>query len=683
MSAELAEDIQVLDKIGGNKFSDTKGVYIIVDDFTSHYKLESNALDATGNYNGTELGNTYELVNGKGSVASFDGVDDYITIPSDATSLDNTTFCFWYRVTGTGTGGDDSELPSDVFFSKGRYNSSFTGMVVLRANDATVAKVMYHKGSGVIGNALYVFDIPAEVGTFHHLAFHHDNSGVDSVLTVFIDGEYHGSHSTTNSTFDNSLDLMIGAGLTYNNGTIGDFLKGNISNLRIYDRVLSSLEINSIYNSELDNTPKYKNKLSVLDFLTDTDPTPQDYVAYYPLTGTAEDKTGNYDGVENGGLTYVDDSERGSVVNFDGVDDIISDSIYNISDSGSLSYYIKSNDLIKQHIQTSKFFCYRDYIFIWDANNGKENYTSYNMSSFMKTGEWNHIYVDTNTIAVNGHIIDVTGVSGVASYIYDVGTIGGGFNRTNGFYYANTQLSSIRIYDRVLSTKEIETIYNYEKITHNVPVDDGLIAYYPLKKNSKDNWYNQFNGTDTGVVYDGQSASFDGVDDKIDISQISSQLKIQNFSISCWVKKVDDSNVTFFGYTNHNYYYGYTLNSINSKYRFTSYGDNGVAQIDIQSESNIVVGKFQHVVVTISDNNIRMYINGEIIISESSQNILFDTTMYSLIGENSIRNDYNRYMKGNLSDFRFYNKALSDNEIKEIYDTELPEFIDLTIPKKG
>jgi len=55
-----------------------------------------------------------------------------------------------------------------------------------------------------------------------------------------------------------------------------------------------------------------------------SDPTPQDYIAYYPLTGTAEDKTGNYNGTENGGLLYIDDITKGSVASFDGIDDSIS-----------------------------------------------------------------------------------------------------------------------------------------------------------------------------------------------------------------------------------------------------------------------------------------------------------------------------------------------------------------------
>lgn len=73
---------------------------------------------------------------------------------------------------------------------------------------------------------------------------------------------------------------------------------------------------------------------------------------------------------------------------------------------------------------------------------------------------------------------------------------------------STNKYSSLRIYGRTLTATEITTIYDYELVTHHIPVDNGLIAYYPLETNSMDNYFNQYDGTDTAVTYDGTSYNY-------------------------------------------------------------------------------------------------------------------------------------------------------------------------------
>lgn len=258
-----------------------------------------------------------------------------------------------------------------------------------------------------------------------------------------------------------------------------------------------------------------------------SDPTPQNYVAYYPLTGTAEDVTGSYNGTENGGLTYVNDASRGAVSNFDGVNDYIEAPFLGADNGVSVSWSV-----------WAKSSTVSDYNMILDNRQGDYEGTvlyiqpdaKVQFSHELASGAVGFNFVSVETLSNNTwyNLCGTYDGSTVKLYINGieatnsvsspgVGMTGNQANLRIGNWRQadlslgmNGAISNARIYDRTLTPEEVTSIYNYELVTHHIPVDNGLVAYYPLKTNSMDNYYNQYDGVDTNVTYNSVEATIIG-----------------------------------------------------------------------------------------------------------------------------------------------------------------------------
>jgi len=61
--------------------------------------------------------------------------------------------------------------------------------------------------------------------------------------------------------------------------------------------------------------------------------------------------------------------------------------------------------------------------------------------------------------------------------------------------------SNLVIYNKELLVEEQSTVEDIQEFIHNIPIDNSLVAYYPLDGNSLDNAISQADGTDSGVSY--------------------------------------------------------------------------------------------------------------------------------------------------------------------------------------
>ena len=258
------------------------------------------------------------------------------------------------------------------------------------------------------------------------------------------------------------------------------------------------------------------------------DPAP-DFVAHYPLTGTAEDTTGNYDGAENGGIVYVEDATHGSVVVLDGVDDYI---VANPFDSILTS--------TNKELSVSMWVTITNDVKAWDfsyiiskrvSTAEKPEFMIFysTVSNFIRVSVYDTAWREVNFTniqfadLVDTHVVVIMDGSNTSLYLDDLlhSTLShsyGDCSKTAPLYigkvgsdatgYVDGRLPRIRIYDRAITVQEKTDIYEYEKSTQHIPVGNGLISYYPLNNNSLDNYYNQHDGTDSGgVTYDGTKAT--------------------------------------------------------------------------------------------------------------------------------------------------------------------------------
>jgi len=251
------------------------------------------------------------------------------------------------------------------------------------------------------------------------------------------------------------------------------------------------------------------------------------YVAFYPLTGTAEDVTTNFDGTEMGGLTYIDDATRGAVANLDGTSYVTGTAPisygYSISLQFKISSVSKGFTFFSQHGSNYEYFygslytldstTLRISVYV-RSSSGDFLYIADTVDFTDELGEWNHGVLVLNSIGdyvfyLNGTPHTVTTVLDVSGSPQITTSNPKMFNvMSESVLYPSTgEASNPRVYDRILTQQEVLDIRDYELANHHIPVDDGLIAYYPCKRNSMDNYFNQYDGTDISVTYDGTEAT--------------------------------------------------------------------------------------------------------------------------------------------------------------------------------
>jgi len=212
-------------------------------------------------------------------------------------------------------------------------------------------------------------------------------------------------------------------------------------------------------------------------------------------------------------------------------------------------------------------------------------------------------------------------------------------------------------------------------------VSDGLVAYYPFNGNAKDESGNgndgEVNGATLGADRNGISGgaySFDG-DDYIDIGKDRS-LKIQNGTLSAWIYS---ENFTRFGgvvsfiHSYHDGQGGYVMLARSGLgFLLTNPGYE-----EFHSRGELEKSKWQHIVVSFNDLIAEGYVDGILVrgMNIRNQTTVFNESSKAFIGLNSNKHKYEEddYFKGSIDDVRIYNRALSTEEVKALYDLEKPK----------
>ena len=213
----------------------------------------------------------------------------------------------------------------------------------------------------------------------------------------------------------------------------------------------------------------------------------------------------------------------------------------------------------------------------------------------------------------------------------------------------------------------------------------GLMAYYPFNGNAKDGSGNDYNGTQKGgVTYvqdrfgkSSSACSFDGTDDYIHVDKPLDLIDANNCTISAWF--TDGLNVQIQGGA-----MGENSNSMSISSNGIFWYANGDAGLLRTSPdcpncwkltSKVGLGNgWRHVVGTWKRKGanivVKLFINGEAIQSATSGLLIRPTltsTDYTIMGTTSWGKNYTG---GELDDFRIYDRALSDAEVKELYEFE-------------
>ena len=271
-------------------------------------------------------------------------------------------------------------------------------------------------------------------------------------------------------------------------------------------------------------------------------------------------------------------------------------------------------------------------------------------------------------------------LSGITDYNFSDGVTGYGIYTLNGYFKGKIEVSSL------------------EKST--APSSDNLIGHYPLQGYALDesgskitldlsgNNYHTSCSLDlidpgnfkagVGAGPTGGALEFDGDSTVVKITQMTGSLsEDMDISIAWWQKQTGEADQTcpfHFADGNNNEFALFADHAnIDGKYRFTGAGGTGaeVGIVYIQSGSLPIKNNWRHFCVTAPyGNSGSLYIDGVHRGAFTSSVVNWDPHEIDqiLLGADADSNNaINDYFEGQMSEFRFYKKELSDVEVQSLF----------------
>jgi hypothetical protein len=204
----------------------------------AYYPFNGNANDESGNgNNGTVYGATLtaDRFGNPNSAYSFDGISNYIKASSTNLPTAERTVSLWFKANTI------SNKPGLL-----GYGGNACGTSWFFAFNFTY----YYNGAHCAVNSI-VYNVPSEpISDWYHWVVTTDSSGTK----MYVNGILVASNTTfVNNTYVNERDLGIGVisspsgYVPYTDYNVGYF-NGILDEIRIYNRALSSDEVNALYN---------------------------------------------------------------------------------------------------------------------------------------------------------------------------------------------------------------------------------------------------------------------------------------------------------------------------------------------------------------------------------------------------------------------------------------------------
>ncbi len=622
------------------------------------------ATDASGNGNTGDINGNPVWVNGKhGKALSFNGSSDYITM-GDPTSLkpaNNITFGSWFK-----TSSNNSDM---TILRKRTY-----GYGLKMINGQSYCFVWENSGS----NPAVISPLTYNDGKWHQSTCVYNSTG----LYLYVDGNLVASSlSSNNSLYYQNDSVAIGRDA----GASSSYFNGSIDDVRVYNRALSATEISKMYSSGQ---------------VTRKQTSSSGLVGYWSMDDNAGNKVTDSSGNNNvgtiTGATWTT-GKKGKALSFNGSDSVIDvGNPSNLVITGDVTvsawinpnsldpYYEKNIIVSGRRTETSQPYTLEvsssNLCISFQTDNVSNGFSGWVVkcaSTTIPLNQWSHIQVVRSGLNLyfykNGQLV------GSDSYLAGTIYTGNGVLIGKGYYggsmYFNGLIDDVRIYNRVLSATEIQALYKQNQTIMNTSqvgkLTNGLVGYWSFngKDVSGSTVYdrsgNGYNGTTTGATLtigkSGQAMSFDGVNDYVEISNYSS-LNPNLLTISAWAK----SNTTLWND------YGFIVSKRDAYIIHPSQSSKSVSfyiytntWVAASCTPNIITDWTLYT-MTWDGTNLKCFINGTqggVTVPGGSINTS-DTGVIQIGRDDGLA----RYFNGLIDEVRIYNRALSADEIKQLYN---------------
>ena len=251
----------------------------------------------------------------------------------------------------------------------------------------------------------------------------------------------------------------------------------------------------------------------------------------------------------------------------------------------------------------------------------------------------------------------------------------------------NGTISDVRIYNRALSADEIDTLYQtYRRKASAGPLQKGIVGHWALDAESynsntarvTDKTPYENHGTNYGATFTtdqmGQSnraMSFDGEDDYVEVLPVPSD--VGAFGVALWINTTRQSDYTYYIHRGETANLGGSIFCIgqDSANRLM-WAVNG-RYVPGASSTLVPENVWIHLVGTYDGNNARLYLNGDLIHTDTFGAITSDPTGNKMGIGGTAWPIATRFTDGSISDARIYNHELSAEEIDTLYHSYRPK----------
>ena len=603
----------------------------------AYYAFENDANDSSGNeIHGTLVGDAgfAEGPAGYGMALNLDGDGDYVDCGLNPL-LDITeqiTFTYWIKA---------------VALDKGWNTVLSRGDDSWRSSRAGTDNFMEAAVGGTSGNYLFGVTL-VDDDKWHHVGAVYDGA----TFSFYVDGKLDSSEESTGSITISSYPLYIG-----NNSQNTDReWTGLIDEVMIYNKVLSDLEV--MYLAGKRATP--------------VDPGTDGLVAFFPLENYVLDASGNgNDGTIVGDPVFVEGpTGYGMAMEFDGDDHVDTGNLEDLAE-WTIGCWAKSPVAPSGDSPSGPVHREQNYQFNW--NHGDETFRS---SVTVSAGGW--FAASLGALEADTWYYLAGSYDGEVLKAYRDGELitanedpsGPPAAESNSLklarhaaaeqFFTGTVDEAI-VYSKVLSTGEIRYLAGFRAMDN--PGTDNLAAAYVFDADAADSSGNALDGTLLGDAHAADGVLvLDGDDDAVAIPGIGDGLTEFTFTMKVY-PTVDQVPLQFSGGINTDSWGGGVHFKLN--YGNVNVGVNGLAGGDVVGTSIIEPDIWTHLALTVSPDEVAVYVNGEKEGSRTGEVVPAVNVGAATIGAwNNGGTDVQREMTGMMDDVLFYNRALTEAEVR-------------------
>ena len=458
---------------------------------------EDGVVDVSGNDNHGQAFGGVTVFKDKvmGRCFRFDGVDDYLSFPSMVDkfqNLDGCTFTFKIKINTLpsssanvfgGIVGESNILSCRVNSSGSIYVTSSGGAKSIAANQLLTTNDIF--------SVCFVFDY------------------LNSLAKVYINGSLSNEVEWYSSSPTEVFDCFgIGAKVQTNSSAF--WLNGEISDFRIFDKVLTSEQVKVIHNQSL--VTQYLNANTYSPILNlDADYSTTSSIA---VADGVIDVSGNHNnGQAYGGVTVVQDAEIGDCFHFDNnstsrvvissIGDTTSNNGYTVSltirhgkDTGSSWFICRRSEADNSVLDWQLVYYNGDLLWgVWDENGTgifpvdsrtpypapviEEKHTyGISVDHDNKTAQF---YYDGQPY---GDLIELSDYPNMANTQV---VIGGPWNSRESSLACLCDISNVRIYPKALSASEVYNVYQQSLNPEALENPEKLLSYNDINVHNFDN----------------------------------------------------------------------------------------------------------------------------------------------------------------------------------------------------